>query len=77
MFTDPQLGHIGLHEQEARKVYRNVRTASMPMKFVARALETDMSEGLMKGVVDDVGISRVPGFPGSEHSRSHDVHSIR
>lgn len=54
VYTDPQLGHVGLHEHEARKQFpeRNIKTAKMPMAYVARALETDESRGLMKAVVD-------------------------
>lgn len=54
VYTDPQLGHIGLHEAEARIKYpsKNIKTATMPMSYVARALETDESRGLMKAVVD-------------------------
>ena len=52
VFIDPQLGHIGLHEQEARAQGRNVRVARMPMTWVARALETDESRGLIKATVD-------------------------
>lgn len=54
MFTDPQLGHVGLHEHEARAKLpdANIKTASMPMAHVARALETDESRGLMKAVVN-------------------------
>ncbi|MCJ1291306.1 hypothetical protein MMC34_002849 [Xylographa carneopallida] len=53
-YTDPQMGHIGLHEYEARKQFpdRKIQTAKMPMAYVARALETDESRGLMKAVVD-------------------------
>jgi pyruvate/2-oxoglutarate dehydrogenase complex dihydrolipoamide dehydrogenase (E3) component len=54
VYTDPQLGHVGLHENEARKQFpgKNIKTAKMPMSYVARALETDESRGLMKAVVD-------------------------
>jgi pyruvate/2-oxoglutarate dehydrogenase complex dihydrolipoamide dehydrogenase (E3) component len=52
VFIDPQLGHIGLHEEEARKQGRKVRVAKMPMSWVARALETDEARGLLKAVVD-------------------------
>jgi pyruvate/2-oxoglutarate dehydrogenase complex dihydrolipoamide dehydrogenase (E3) component len=54
VYTDPQLGHVGLHEKEAKALFprRNIRTAKMPMAYVARALETDESRGLMKAVVD-------------------------
>ncbi|MGA0555615.1 mercuric reductase [Larkinella sp. VNQ87] len=52
VFTDPQLGRIGLSEREARKQGRNVSIASMPMSRVARALETSQPNGLLKVVVD-------------------------
>ena len=54
MYIDPQLGHIGLHEHEARTKFPNakIQTASMPMAYVARALETDETRGLMKAVVN-------------------------
>lgn len=52
LFTDPQLGRVGLSEKEARAAGKNIRVAKMPMNWVARALETDESRGLMKAVVD-------------------------
>jgi pyruvate/2-oxoglutarate dehydrogenase complex dihydrolipoamide dehydrogenase (E3) component len=52
VFIDPQLGRIGLSEQEAREQGRNVRVAKMPMSHVARALEVDEPRGFMKAVVD-------------------------
>ncbi|KAM0248992.1 hypothetical protein ACHAQJ_009241 [Trichoderma viride] len=54
VYTDPQLGHVGLHEHEARAQFpgRKIQVASMPMSYVARALETDESRGMMKAVVD-------------------------
>jgi len=59
VFTDPQLAHVGLHEKEARAKFPNkkIQTAKMPMAYVARALETDESRGMMKAVVDgDTGL---------------------
>ena len=52
VFMDPQLGRVGLSETEAREQGREVRVASMPMSYVARALEMDESRGMMKTVVD-------------------------
>ena len=51
-FIDPQLGHVGLNEEEARRQGRNIRVAKMPMNSVARALEMDESRGFMKAIVD-------------------------
>jgi pyruvate/2-oxoglutarate dehydrogenase complex dihydrolipoamide dehydrogenase (E3) component len=52
VFIDPQLGRVGMTEQEARESGRNFRVARMPMSHVARALETDETRGLMKAIVD-------------------------
>ena len=52
MFTDPQLGRVGLSEAQAREAGHDVRVASLPMTSVARAIETGETRGLMKAVVD-------------------------
>jgi len=52
VFIDPQLGRIGLNEEEARKAGRAFKVARMPMNYVARALEVDESRGIMKVIVD-------------------------
>jgi pyruvate/2-oxoglutarate dehydrogenase complex dihydrolipoamide dehydrogenase (E3) component len=52
VFMDPQLGRVGLTEREARKAGRPYRVATMPMSYVARALEMDEPRGLMKVLVD-------------------------
>jgi pyruvate/2-oxoglutarate dehydrogenase complex dihydrolipoamide dehydrogenase (E3) component len=52
VFTDPQLGRVGVTEREARKAGIAYRVASMPMSSVARALEMDESRGFMKVLVD-------------------------
>jgi len=52
VFMDPQLGRVGLTERDAKKQGRRYRVATMPMSYVARALEMDESRGLMKVLVD-------------------------
>ncbi|KAL2419552.1 putative pyridine nucleotide-disulfide oxidoreductase RclA [Exophiala dermatitidis] len=56
IFTDPQLGRVGLTEKAARARAQSngqkIKVAKMPMAYVARALEMDESLGLMKAVVD-------------------------
>ncbi|MEO7211735.1 mercuric reductase [Mucilaginibacter sp.] len=52
MFTDPELGRIGITEKEAKDQGLNVKVARLPMAHVARALETGDTRGLMKAVVD-------------------------
>jgi pyruvate/2-oxoglutarate dehydrogenase complex dihydrolipoamide dehydrogenase (E3) component len=52
LFTDPQLGRVGLTEAQAREAGHDVEVARMPMSHVARALEVDEPRGLMKAVVD-------------------------
>jgi len=52
IFIDPQLGRVGMSENEARKQGRNIRVAKLPMNSVPRALETGETRGFMKAVVD-------------------------
>ncbi|MDQ4106369.1 MAG: mercuric reductase [Actinomycetota bacterium] len=52
VYIDPQLGRVGLSAKEARERGLNFKIAKMPMKHVARALETDESRGLMKVLVE-------------------------
>jgi pyruvate/2-oxoglutarate dehydrogenase complex dihydrolipoamide dehydrogenase (E3) component len=52
VFIDPQLGRVGLTEQEARAQGHNIRVAKMPMTWVARTLEMDETRGFMKAIVD-------------------------
>jgi len=52
MFTDPQLGRVGLDETEAKKQGLKVKVAKLPMNYVARAIETGDTRGFMKAVVD-------------------------
>lgn len=52
MFTDPQLGRVGLSEIEAKKQGLNIKVAKLPMSHVARAIETSDIRGFMKAVVD-------------------------
>ena len=52
VFTDPQLGRVGLTEKEARATGRRLKIGKIPMAWVARAIERDETVGLMKLVVD-------------------------
>jgi pyruvate/2-oxoglutarate dehydrogenase complex dihydrolipoamide dehydrogenase (E3) component len=52
VYIDPQLGRIGMSEDEARACGRSIAVARMPMTSIARALETDETRGFLKVVVD-------------------------
>ena len=52
IFIDPQIGRVGMSENEARKQGRSIRVAKLPMNAVARALEIGETRGFMKAVVD-------------------------
>lgn len=52
VYTDPQLGHVGLHARDLESSGRKFKTAKMPMSSVARALETAEPRGIMKATVD-------------------------
>lgn len=70
VFIDPQLGRVGLTEKQAKENGHNYKIAKMPMSYIARALETDESRGIMKAVVDmDTGKilgCSILGFEGGE-----------
>jgi pyruvate/2-oxoglutarate dehydrogenase complex dihydrolipoamide dehydrogenase (E3) component len=52
VFTDPQLGGVGMTEKEARAKGFKLKIGRCPMTHVARAIERDETAGLMKIVVD-------------------------
>lgn len=52
MFTDPQLGRVGMTEAEARAKGYALKIGKIPMSRVARAIERDETAGMMKLVVD-------------------------
>jgi pyruvate/2-oxoglutarate dehydrogenase complex dihydrolipoamide dehydrogenase (E3) component len=52
VFTDPQLGGVGLTEKEARARGYRLKIGSVPMTAVARAIEREETAGLMKLVVE-------------------------
>ncbi len=52
VFTDPQLGRVGMTEKDARKTGKSLKIGSVPMTGVARAIERGETEGRMKIVVD-------------------------
>ena len=52
VFTDPQLGGVGMTEKEARAKGYRLKIGKVPMSVVARAYERDETAGLMKIVVD-------------------------
>ncbi len=52
VFTDPQLGGVGMTEKEARAKGYKLKIGKSPMTNVARAIERGETAGLMKIVVD-------------------------
>jgi len=52
LFTDPELGRIGLTEQEARAKGLNIKVATMEASHIARAWENDEPRGLLKAIVN-------------------------
>ena len=53
LFIDPELGRVGLTEKDARRLGLDFFVAKMKASFIARALETDETRGLLKAVVDN------------------------
>ena len=52
LFTDPQLGRVGMTEKEARATGRRLKMGSYSMAHVARAIERGETAGFMKIIVD-------------------------
>lgn len=53
MFTDPQLGRVGVTEREARKAGHDVKVGRFPMRESSKAIELGETRGLIKVVVDN------------------------
>lgn len=52
VYTDPNLGRVGLTEKEAREQGYKLKIGKAPMTWVARAIERGETAGLMKLVVN-------------------------
>ncbi len=52
MFTDPQLGRIGITEQEAIHKRLDYKVAFINMDAIGRAIETGETKGLIRAIVD-------------------------
>jgi dihydrolipoamide dehydrogenase len=52
VFTNPQLGRVGLSETQAKKKGIDYKVAQMPMTHVARAIEMGETRGFMKVLID-------------------------
>lgn len=60
VYTDPELGRVGLSEEQARAQGRDVRVAKVAMDRVSRAFEMGETRGFIKAVVD-AGTKRILG----------------
>ncbi|PJJ83052.1 mercuric reductase [Mucilaginibacter auburnensis] len=52
MYTDPQMGRVGISETDAKKKGLDIKVAHLPMARVARAVEVGDTRGFMKAIVD-------------------------
>jgi pyruvate/2-oxoglutarate dehydrogenase complex dihydrolipoamide dehydrogenase (E3) component len=52
LYTDPELGRVGMSENEARATGHRIKVGSIPMNWVARAIERSETRGLMKVVIN-------------------------
>jgi pyruvate/2-oxoglutarate dehydrogenase complex dihydrolipoamide dehydrogenase (E3) component len=53
LFTDPELGRVGLTEKEAGKMGLDFSVAKMKTSSIARAIETGETAGFIKAIVDN------------------------
>jgi pyruvate/2-oxoglutarate dehydrogenase complex dihydrolipoamide dehydrogenase (E3) component len=52
LFTDPELGRVGLTEKEARDKGLNIKVVTMPASWIARAKENGETRGMIKAIVN-------------------------
>ncbi len=52
LFTDPELGRVGLTERQAREKGLNIKVATMPASWIARAGENGETRGMIKAIVN-------------------------
>lgn len=52
MYTDPQLGRIGISEQDAKEQKLEVEIITIPGKRITRGIESGTIEGLWKAIID-------------------------
>jgi len=52
IFMDPQLGRVGITEKQAKEQGIDYKIAKLPMRLVARAIETSNTEGFYKAIID-------------------------
>jgi pyruvate/2-oxoglutarate dehydrogenase complex dihydrolipoamide dehydrogenase (E3) component len=52
LFTDPELGRVGLTEKEARDKGLNIKVVTMPASWIARANENGETRGMIKAIVN-------------------------
>jgi pyruvate/2-oxoglutarate dehydrogenase complex dihydrolipoamide dehydrogenase (E3) component len=52
VFTDPELGRVGMTEKEARRSGRNIKVARFDMQGNGKAMELGATDGFIKVVAD-------------------------
>jgi pyruvate/2-oxoglutarate dehydrogenase complex dihydrolipoamide dehydrogenase (E3) component len=52
LFTDPELGRVGLTEKMARERGLNIKVVTLPASRIARAWENDETRGMLKAIVN-------------------------
>ena len=52
LFTDPELGRVGLTEKMAREKGLNIKVVTLPASRIARAWENDEMRGMLKAIVN-------------------------
>ncbi|WP_263357675.1 dihydrolipoyl dehydrogenase family protein [Acidicapsa ligni] len=60
LFTDPELAHIGLHEDDAKRRKISYRLTKLPMAAVLRTRTLGETEGFLKALIGDD--DRILGF---------------
>jgi pyruvate/2-oxoglutarate dehydrogenase complex dihydrolipoamide dehydrogenase (E3) component len=60
MFTDPDLGRVGVNESDARRAGMAYRVAKAPMAAVLRTRTLSETRGFLKALIAGDSSARVP-----------------
>ncbi|MFP4385207.1 MAG: mercuric reductase [Spirochaetia bacterium] len=52
VYTDPELGRVGVTEQQAQESGKRYKKVSMPAGYMARAVEMGRTQGMLKALID-------------------------
>ena len=56
IFSDPEIGTVGMREEEARKAYGNIKVGTFPFAALGKAMAENATEGFVKIITNVDGV---------------------